>query len=159
MKLDLEHVKKFLPHRDPFLFVDSVSEINTIEMKETYETKDLIGASSVAHFLAREDHPIFAGHFPGNPILPGVVQVEMVAQVTSFILLKAYPNAFENKIEMALLSVNSAKFRKPITPGMNLTIKTTCEKIRGVFMTSSGEITCDGELIAQASIMASVKFS
>lgn len=157
MNLSSEDVKKFLPHRDPFLFVDSVSEVTVTEEKESYTTKDLIGACSVAHFHAREDHPIFTGHFPGNPILPGVVQVEMVAQVTSFILLKAYPNAFEQKIDMALLSVNAAKFRKPILPGMDLTIKTKCEKIRGIFMTSVGEIYCNDELISEATIMASVK--
>lgn len=160
MKLDKNKVLEFLPHRDPFLFVDTVSEINLssdVEVKKDYDMKDMIGSEVIAHYRTRADHPIFAGHFPGNPILPGVVQIEMIAQVCSFGFLKIYPDAFERNIDMALLGVSEAKFRKPVTPEMDLTIKTRCLKIRGGFLTSEGTITSGDELVAQASIMASIK--
>lgn len=159
MELNREEVLKFLPHRDPFLFVDTISEIHLAEgITENSSTmRDIVGSEVVAHYKTKEDHPIFVGHFPGNPILPGVVQVEMIAQVSSFGLAKVMPQALETDIDMALLSVNSAKFRKPITPGMDLTIKTKCLKLRGDFMSTEGEIYCGDELLSQASIMASIK--
>jgi 3-hydroxyacyl-[acyl-carrier-protein] dehydratase len=94
MLFDQEAVKEFLPHRDPFLFVDQVNDIKLKEGvgEENLTVKEVQGASVLATFFTREDHPIFAGHFPGNPILPGVVQVEMMAQASSFALTKAFPN-------------------------------------------------------------------
>ncbi len=160
MKLDKAKVLEFLPHRDPFLFVDTVSEISLsadIEKKEIYDMKDMVDSRVTAHYTTKVDHPIFEGHFPGNPILPGVVQIEMIAQVCSFGFLKMYPDAFDRQIDMALLGVSEAKFRKPVTPGMELVIKTRCLKIRGGFLTSEGVITAGDELVAQASIMASIK--
>jgi 3-hydroxyacyl-[acyl-carrier-protein] dehydratase len=162
MQLNKEQVLNFLPHRDPFLFVDSVSDVTLSQAAMEKEQgslvmRDLINSKVTAHFHCRADHPIFAGHFPGNPILPGVVQVEMIAQVSSFGVLKAFPKAFDEEVNMALLSITEAKFRKPITPGMDLTIITECVKMRGAFMTSSGKIYCQDELISEASVFASIK--
>ncbi len=161
MLIDSELVKEFLPHREPFLFVDSVDSIVLDEgfSGEVNSPKDIIGASVFANFFTREDHPIFAGHFPGNPILPGVVQVEMMAQSSSFALMKAFPNWRELKMEVMLLGVSSAKFRKPVFPNMKLNIETSCTKIRGVFMTNECLIKCDGEIMSEASVLASVKFT
>jgi 3-hydroxyacyl-[acyl-carrier-protein] dehydratase len=116
MLIDLESVKEFLPHREPFLFVDEVKGITLREgiSTENLTVKDIVGAQIEASFYTREDHPIFAGHFPGNPILPGVVQIEMMAQASSFALMKAFPNWRDLKMEVMLLGVTSAKFRKPI---------------------------------------------
>lgn len=160
MMLSHEQVRKFLPHREPFLFVDTVSEIKLAENCDSGpEMRNIVGSEVIAHYKTRADHPIFSGHFPGNPILPGVVQVEMIAQVSSFGLAKIRPDSFETNIDMALLSVNSAKFRKPVVPEMDLTIKTKCLKLRGHFMTTEGELYVGDELYAQASIMASIKIT
>jgi len=89
MKLNYKDVITLLPHRDPFLFIDSVESISAPKEEiipgAGIDLKKTIGMEIIAHYRTKADHPIFAGHFPGNPILPGVVQVEMMAQATSFV--------------------------------------------------------------------------
>lgn len=158
MIFDFERVCSFLPHRDPFLFIDSVSEIDC-PAQTPKEMKDLVGTKVTAHYRTKAAHEIFKGHFPGNPILPGVVQVEMMAQASSFIMDKIYDCLEDLKMEVALVSVDGAKFRKPIIPEMDLVIKTTLTKVRGPMLSSDCEIYFDGQLMAQASVMASVRMA
>lgn len=158
MIFDFERVCSFLPHRDPFLFIDSVSEVKA-GTPNPKEMKELVGSTAVAHYRTKKEHEIFKGHFPGNPILPGVVQVEMMAQASSFFMDLLYDNLSELKMDVALVSVESAKFRKPIVPEMDLVIKVTCAKVRGPMLSSDCEIYCDGTLMSQASVMASVRMA
>ena len=162
MNIGIEEVKEFLPHRSPFLFVDRIDDILLKEgtpEKETYEVKDVVGGTVKGTYTTKADHPIFAGHFPGNPILPGVVQIEMMAQFSSFAFMKIYPNWRDLKMEVMLLGVNSAKFRKPIFPDMELKITTECEKVRGPFMTNNCIIHHKDEVMSEASVLATVKFT
>lgn len=159
MLMNLEQVKAFLPHRDPFLFVDSVVEAQAADgfNGELTELRELLGAKVHAVYETKEDHPIFAGHFPGHPILPGVVQVEMMAQASSFIITLMKNFSSETKLDTALVSVSNAKFRKPIYPNMKLDIKTECTKCRGPMMADVCEIYHNGELMSQAEVMATIK--
>lgn len=162
MLYNKEQVLAFMPHRDPFLFIDSVKSIEVkdselIDGEVIISMRNLEGAKVIANFFTRPDLEIFRGHFPGNPILPGVVQVEMMAQAACFVVTKLYSDPFNNDMEVALMGINSAKFRKPITPNMNLEIHAVCTKTRGPVMSFDCQIYCDGNIMSESSVLASVK--
>lgn len=160
MLYEREAVMKFLPHRDPFLFIDSVVSVeherSDLSPSNT-SVRDLVGTKIHAKYTTKPDHPIFAGHFPGNPILPGVVQVELMAQAAAFVLHMLYEDITQVKIDVALLSVANAKFRKPVLPGMELDIYTECTRARNIMITDDCKIMHNGEVMSQAEVMASVR--
>ncbi|MGB0453443.1 MAG: 3-hydroxyacyl-ACP dehydratase FabZ family protein [Bacteriovoracaceae bacterium] len=161
MFLNQNQILEFLPHRDPFLFIDSVLSVTVkeeISQEKAQTATELVGCQVVANYRTKEDHPIFKGHFPGNPILPGVVQVEMMAQATSFVLFKLEAFKVGSQLDVALVSVNNAKFRKPVLPEMDLEIKSEVLKFRGPMMSSHCQIFHEGTLVSEADVMATVKF-
>ncbi len=161
MLLNDFEVKKFLPHRAPFLFIDTVGELivpDSFKAIENPGTRDLIGIKVVAHFEVKEDLEILRGHFPGNPILPGVVQVEMMAQASAFISLPLNNLSITGlDVETLLVSVEKSKFRKPIVPGMKLEIHATMTKNRGTIASYQAEIFCDGEKTSEAEFLAKLE--
>ena len=163
MSYNKEEVLDFLPHRDPFLFIDSVESVTIAEEfshinKEDITKKELVGSKVVANFKARADHPIFEGHFPGNPVLPGVVQIEMMAQASIFIVKLVHLASAGKGLKVALLNVTNAKFRTPILPGMELVIKTNCTRIRGNIVCNDCTIYHEGKLVAESTNLATIEF-
>ncbi len=159
MFMNKEQVVGFLPHRPPFLFIDTVEKIEIpvgIENIEEPTCKDLTGATVLANFEVTPELEILKGHFPGNPILPGVIQVEMMAQASAFVSLglKQVEDTSKYKVETLLLGVESSKFRKPIFPGMKLQIFASMEKCRGLIATYKCEIHCEGKKVSEAKILA-----
>lgn len=162
MLLDKKQVMEFLPHRDPFLFIDGVKEIIIPEelknQKPPFSATQLVGGKAVCVFKVDDSVKVLEGHFPGNPILPGVVQVEMMAQAASFLATYCRPEG-NNSVEVALLGIDSARFRKPINPPMDLEIHATLTKVRGPIQMYDCSIFNNGDLISQTSVMASLKFN
>lgn len=158
-----EQVKAFIPHRPPFLFIDTVSSIELpaeVEKLETVTSKDLVGTKVIANFEVKEDLEILQGHFPGNPILPGVIQVEMIAQAAAFSSLGLNKLKFDGgqRVDTLLLGVESSRFRKPIIPGMKLEIHSVLSKCRGQVAVYTGEIFSNQEKIAEAQFIAKLVF-
>ncbi len=160
--LNKEQVMMILPHRDPFLFIDSVESVKvpgTFAQREmgTFSIKEIQDAEVVAHYKTKKDHPIFAGHFPDYPIFPGVCQVEMMAQATSFIVFLMDKNPYGKKMDVALLGIDNARFRKPIFPDMDLVLKTKTLKIRGPMITSECQVFHNDTLMSEVHVLASLK--
>lgn len=164
MLYDKKQVMQFLPHRDPFLFIDSVKEVQLPEslkgQKGPFKPAEIVGGKSICNFKVDNSVKVLEGHFPGYPILPGVIQVEMMAQAASFLTTFCIEKPIEQtKLEVQLLSVESAKFRKPIIPPMDLEIHASLSKVRGPMQMYDCEIYSNGDLISQCSVMASLKIS
>ena len=128
MKLGRKEIMQYLPHRDPFLFIDSV-EKEDIDEKDLaaspseLDSKKLIGRIVTGHFHVNKDLPLFKGHFPGDPILPGVIQIEIMAQTASFCSCYFLKDPGQFAIKINLAGVSHAKFRKAVRPGMDLVTK------------------------------------
>lgn len=157
MILTAEQVKNFLPHREPFLFIDSVAElVAPKDFKFNGDYKSLIGCEAIANFRVTPEMPLLAGHFPGNPILPGVIQIEMMAQAASLLFILTDENVDNYKIDVALVAADRARFRHPIKPPMDLKIKAKLTRIRGKIVSYDCELFHNKELMSEVSVMAFV---
>jgi 3-hydroxyacyl-[acyl-carrier-protein] dehydratase len=159
MELTKEQVLDFLPHRDPFLFIDTIKEIklNSEKQIKDLEAKDLVNSSVTAQFFISKNMEVLKGHFPGNPIVPGVVQIEMMAQASAFI---SYPLTLalqgDVKVETLLLAVEKTKFRKILIPDTLVTIEAKMIKIRSGMASYEATIKSDDQEVAQASFLAKI---
>lgn len=155
-----EAIRKFLPHRYPFLLVDKVL---TIEPKgsldSTTGSADKIGTRVLAQKNVSFNEPMFQGHFPGYAIFPGVLSIEAMAQTAS---LATYPYLILDPEQMArgfsviLLGVDDVRFRKPIIPGDVMQIEAVLEKCRGSIWAFNCAVTVDGLKVAEAKILANM---
>jgi 3-hydroxyacyl-[acyl-carrier-protein] dehydratase len=133
--LDITEIQAILPHRYPFLLIDRVIEIQ--------RKKRIVAIKNVT---ATEPH--FAGHFPGYPIMPGVLIVEAIAQAGGALLLTEIPDR-ENKL-MVFTGIERAKFRKPVTPGDQLRIEVDVIVWRNNAVKMQGNVLVDGKLACEA---------
>lgn len=139
MLLDAVQIQKILPHRFPFLFVDRVLAATP-------------GESLVAQKLVSMSDPILQGHFPGNPILPGVVQVEAMAQAG--VVLAHLSGLFDLEIHHCyFIGIQEAKFRAPVVPGEVLTIEVKALRL-GRVSKLSGEIRAGDQIKSSATFTA-----
>lgn len=135
---DVVEIQKMLPHRYPFLFVDRVLEIEP--------GKRIVGIKNVS-----VDEPFFQGHFPGRPIMPGVLIVEAMAQAGGVLVYKSV-GTDDNMVYF--MSVEKAKFRKPVVPGDQLRLEVEALQNRGKVWKFKGEAKVDGKLVCEAEFMA-----
>ncbi len=139
--LDIRRVLDVLPHRFPFVLVDRVE---SIEGNET-----LVAIKNVTI-----NEPFFPGHFPGHPVMPGVLQLEAMAQAAGILLLRI--NSSEGKVAF-FMSADKVKFRKPVVPGDQLHIVAKLDKVRGnKLATANVECQVCGKVVSSASLMFSI---
>ncbi len=134
--LDINEIQKVLPHRYPFLLVDRI-----IEMDE----KRVVGIKNVTI-----NEPFFQGHFPGHPIMPGVLILEALAQVGGVAALSNKDNL--GKLAY-FLSINNAKFRKPVFPGDTIRLEVDLLKKKLSIMQTHGVAKVNGEVVTEADMM------
>jgi 3-hydroxyacyl-[acyl-carrier-protein] dehydratase len=138
MILDVIEIQKILPHRYPFLFVDAIVEMERL--------KRVVGIKNVTI-----NESYFQGHFPGQPIMPGVLIIESMAQTGGLLLLQEVPDR-ENKL-LYFVAVDGARFRRPVVPGDQLKVEMKVISWRGDFCKLEGRATVDGQLAAEATLM------
>jgi 3-hydroxyacyl-[acyl-carrier-protein] dehydratase len=137
--IEIKAITDMLPHRYPFLMVDRVVDIE--------ENRKAVGIKNVTI-----NEPFFQGHFPGNPIMPGVLIIEAMAQVSGIL---AFRSGIEGK-STYFLSIERAKFRKPVVPGDQLRLEVEVVRKRGTIWKFSGNAYVEENLVAEAEFTAMV---
>ncbi len=138
MILDSNGIQKILPHRHPFLMVDAILEMERF--------KRIVGVKNV-----KIDEYYFRGHFPGKPIMPGVLIIEAMAQTGGLLLLQEVPDRADKLLYF--VAVDDARFRRPVLPGEQLRLEVTVVNWRGNFCKLAGRATVNDELAAEATLM------
>lgn len=139
--IDVQGIMKVLPHRYPMLLVDRIVEIEA--------GKRIVGIKNVTI-----NEPYFQGHFPGHPVMPGVLVVEAMAQ-TGGMLLMDHVEDPDNKV-VYFMSLDKVKFRQPVTPGDQLRLEVEMIQFRGKTCRMRGEAKVDGRVVAEAEMMARI---
>ncbi|MBC7692796.1 MAG: 3-hydroxyacyl-ACP dehydratase FabZ [Methylotenera sp.] len=158
--LNIDQIRRFLPHRSPFLLIDRILEIHPQGNLDDMTANDVkVGVKVVALKNISFNEPCFQGHFPEYSIFPGVLIIEAMAQAASFSL---YPylvkdlEAMARDFQCILVGVDGARFRKPVVPGDTLIIESVVSKCRGKlwFFDVVGKV--DGQKVAEAQLMANL---
>jgi beta-hydroxyacyl-ACP dehydratase FabZ len=138
---NIDQILKIIPHRYPFLLVDRI-----------LECEKNVRAVGIKCVTANE--PFFPGHFPGHPVMPGVLIIEAMAQVGAILMLCNMPDRDQKLVYFT--GIDHAKFRRPVVPGDVLTMTLTVKRKRAKVCRMHGEAIVDGKLAAEADIMSAV---
>lgn len=139
--MDVNEIRQILPHRYPFLLVDRIVEL---------DAEKIVGIKNVT-----ANEPFFNGHFPDFPVMPGVLIVEAMAQTAGVLVLKSIPDR-HNKLVL-LVSVDAARFRKPVVPGDQLRIEMSVIRRKGTVAKMAGKALVDGKVVAEAEVMCKLQ--
>ncbi len=141
-EIDIERIMQLIPHRYPFLMIDRLVNIIAAE-----------SATGIKNVTVNE--PCFQGHFPGHPIMPGVLIIESMAQTSAALVVHTLGEEAEGRL-VYFMSVDSARFRKPVTPGDVMRINVKKQAQRGNVWKFQGEAVVDGAVVAEATYTAMI---
>jgi 3-hydroxyacyl-[acyl-carrier-protein] dehydratase len=141
--LDVEHIKRLMPHRAPFLFVERLSDI-------------VLHESAVGHKAVSFNEPHFLGHFPEFSVMPGVLIVEALAQTAGALVVHSAGLA-DTKIRVFFMAIDKARFRKPVVPGDVLRMPVKAIQKRGPVWRFSGQAYVGDKLCAEAEFSAMIQ--
>ncbi len=140
--LDILAIQELLPHRYPFLLVDRIIELE--------DTKRIVGIKNVT-----ANEQFFQGHFPGQPIMPGVLLLEVMAQVGGVLARKTAEG--KGRPTVFLTGIEKAKFRRPVVPGDQLRVEVEVVRRKDPFWKMAGRITVDSALVCEGTMTAMVR--
>ena len=141
-RFEIHDIIRILPHRYPFILIDKIVEMEP-------------GVSLIAIKNVTINEPFFQGHFPGHPVMPGVLIVEAMAQTAGVVVTHSLEVDDQAKV-VYFMSIESARFRKPVTPGATLHIRVSKRAQRGTAWKFSGQAKVDGVVVADASYSAMI---
>ena len=140
--IEIERIMEMIPHRYPFLMVDRVVDL-------------VVGESATGIKNVSINEPYFQGHFPSHPVMPGVLIVESMAQTAGLVVMNSLGPDAEGKV-VYFMSIDTARFRKPVTPGDSLLITVTKLRNRGPVWKFKGEAHVGETLMAEATFAAMI---
>ncbi|MGD8383038.1 MAG: 3-hydroxyacyl-ACP dehydratase FabZ [Syntrophobacterales bacterium] len=141
--IDVKEIMQILPHRYPFLLVDRIESLK--------EGEEIVGIKNVS-----VNEPFFVGHFPGNPIMPGVLIIEAMAQVGGVLAFHSSPKEWAGSL-VYFMGIDKVRFRKPVVPGDQLRLKLTTIRQKQKVFKMRGEAYVDDTLVAEAELMAAIE--
>ncbi len=141
MTLDVRKILDLLPHRYPFLLVDRIVEVDG--------TRRIVGIKNVSI-----NEPFFQGHFPGHPIMPGVLIVEAMAQTGGVLLMEGIADRASKVVYF--MGLDHVRFRRPVTPGDQLRLEVEMLQFRGKVARMKGIATVDGQVATEAEMLACI---
>ncbi len=140
--MDIQEIQRLLPHRFPFLLVDRVVELRP-------------GERLVAYKNVSAGEPFFQGHFPGHPVMPGVLVLEALAQASAILCYSSTGFDPEKKVTY-LMAIDGARFRRPVVPGDRLQLEVTVLRLKSAVVKSRGVASVDGQVVAEGEFLATV---
>ena len=141
--IDINEIQEILPHRYPFLLVDKILELEP--------KKRIVGIKNVTI-----NEPFFQGHFPGHPIMPGVLLLEAIAQTAGVLAFRSLPDVDPKKKVVYFMTIDKVKFRKPVLPGDQVRFELDVTKDRGHIMGFKAQAMVEGTVVAEAEMMAMI---